>query len=380
MSSQLVEPELLPGDVCAARQSEYNTSYATKAENSNINHAIVNFAASMEQRTKTAAQTKTSMLSKMVNAITKTIPYPLVMTATYLLGHGDSWCPMRCARHDFALFQRQLLQHDDAYADQLADHTLATVRGGDNSSSDGNTDDEAGEACGSSDSGSDVADDGQDPTERQVKAIDDAVLYKHRHAALDEWSPFELTMGFTCGPVGTADSKLYELDQKLRTSVPYAHIPRLDRTKTPVIAIPQPIREHPKRPAADAPDATKEEYASWALGNFYSDRWMSKLDPCDSDATADRYDDEDLIGHTSLWSKFRRWERRKPREDKDLFAFRCIHNIELRLEARALMREDSKKARLLQRQLIDTSEEPFSEHNADHRESMVSGNDGRGDR
>ena len=93
----MAEPDLLPGDVRAALQSEYNTSYNTKSENTTLNHAVVHLAADMEARTKTAAQTKTSVLSKMMHAITKTVPYPLVMSATYLLGYDDSWCPMRVA-------------------------------------------------------------------------------------------------------------------------------------------------------------------------------------------------------------------------------------------------------------------------------------------
>ena len=120
----MVEPELLPGDVRASLQSEYNTSYNTKSENTSLNHVVVHLAAAMENRVKTVAQTKTSVLSKMMNAITKTIPYPLVMSAAYLLGFGDSWCPMRVARHDFYLFQRSLLEHQDPYDDLLADHTF----------------------------------------------------------------------------------------------------------------------------------------------------------------------------------------------------------------------------------------------------------------
>lgn len=121
---QLVEPELLPGDVRAAMQSEYNTSYNTKADNTTLNQAVVQLAASIGGEHKTTARAKTSVLSKMMNAITKTIPYPLVMSAAYILGHGDSWCPMRCAKHDFSLFQRPMLQHRSMYDDQVADHAF----------------------------------------------------------------------------------------------------------------------------------------------------------------------------------------------------------------------------------------------------------------
>lgn len=105
-------------------QSEYNTSYNTKADNTSLNQAVVQLAASIDGEQKNVARAKTSVLSKMMNAMNKTIPYPLVMCSAYLLGHGDSWCPMRCAKHDFALFQRPLLQHRSIYDDQVADHTV----------------------------------------------------------------------------------------------------------------------------------------------------------------------------------------------------------------------------------------------------------------
>lgn len=119
---QLVEPELLPADVRSAMQSEYNTSYNTKADTSSLNEAVIEIAASMS--TKTASRAKTSVLSKMVNSINKTIPYPLVMSAAYLLGHGDSWCPMKTAKHDFGLFERGLRKQLSPYEDQNADHTF----------------------------------------------------------------------------------------------------------------------------------------------------------------------------------------------------------------------------------------------------------------
>lgn len=121
---QLVEPELLPADVRAAMQSEYNTSYNTKADTSTLNQAVIQIASSISTHQKTPTQTKTSVLSKMVNSLNKTIPYPLVMSAAYLLGHGDSWCPMKTVKHDFGLFQRSLQHRVSAYEDISADHTF----------------------------------------------------------------------------------------------------------------------------------------------------------------------------------------------------------------------------------------------------------------
>lgn len=162
-------------------------------------------------------------------------------------------------------------------------------------------------------------------------------------------------MGFTCSQDSTGDSKLFPLQGDLGRTSGYAHKPRLDRAKRPVITIPQQLKEHPKRPSPDAPADLKEEYAAWALGNFFSDRLMHKLQPEDRDIEDDAYDGEDLRGATSVWSMFRRWERRRPRGDKDTFALRCIRNIDLRAEARSRMREDSNKMRVLRRQLNNES-------------------------
>lgn len=160
-----------------------------------------------------------------------------------------------------------------------------------------------------------------------------------------------MTMGFVCSKDVTGDSKLFPLQGDLGSASGYSNKPRLDRSKRPVLYIPQQIKEHPKRPSDDAPADMKEDYAAWALGNFYSNRLMHKLQPEDFDSHADKYDGEDLRGATTLWSLFRRWERRRPRDDRDKFALRCIANIELRATARTLMREDSNKMRVLRRQL-----------------------------
>jgi hypothetical protein len=337
--SQLVEPELLPGDVRASLQSEYNTSYNTKSDNIELNQAVV-FVASTIDRKRTTAQVKTSVLSKMVNALTKTIPYPLVMSAAYLLGFGDSWCPIQTARHDFALFQRRLLQRDIPYDNNLVDHVFAEVESSDND------EDDDGEAA---------SDDGR----TSVKAIDAAMQYRHRHASLDDWSPFELTMGFVFGAADTEEATLFPLSGPFEGRG-YAHRPRRNRARQLAMVVPQPGKEHPRRPAEDAPPTVREEYAAWALGNFYSDRLMDKLAPTDA---------ADADGSVSLWGQFRRWENSRPRGDKDEFALRCISNIELRLEARSLMGRDSKQLRLLRRQILETAEDAGGDIGTDHDSS-----------
>jgi len=345
---QLTEPELVAADVRAVLQSEYNTAYNTKNETTGINQTVVNVAAGMEHRGRSLARNKTTVLSKMLNAINKTIAYPLVMSSAYLLGYGDAWCPTRFARHDFALFQRECLGLADPYADGTVDHVLVADSDGDGQLSASEAEDSA--SVDSGDDGDSNYGDAQfaaAPPQR-IAAIDAGMMYHHRSDALSDWSPFEVTMAFTCDKPSTADAKLFPLKRNIgRGGVLLAHKPRVDKSKRPAVAIPQPTREHPRRPADDASSDVKQQYAAWALGNFFSDRRMAMLRPGDDDDATTR-------GKSDLWSMFRRWERRLPRGEKDEFALQCINNVELRLKARALMRDDCKHARLLRRQLLDT--------------------------
>lgn len=113
----------------------------------------------------------------------------------------------------------------------------------------------------------------------KLRAIDASFLYNHRHSSLSDWSPFEMTMGFIGGQDDTGDAKLFPLRDDIELTAGYFHKPRLNRARKPVIVIPQQLKEHPKRPSSDAPSDMKEQYAAWALGNFYSDRLMHELDP-----------------------------------------------------------------------------------------------------
>lgn len=344
--AQLVEPELVPGDVRASLQSEYNTSYNTKAESTGINQAVVHIAADIAKRVRTTEQMKTSVLSKMLNAITKTIPYPLVMSASYLLGNGDSWCPMRVTPHDFAQFQRMHLEQPGPYEDTAVATEFAAP--------------DAGEAA---------------TQPRRIMVMDAVLQYKDRHPALSEWSPFELAMGFTCEKASkptekTKVSNLFQLQGELGSRCHLVHKPRRCRGGKVAMAIPQPRREHPRRPAPDALASVREDYAAWALGNFYSDRCATRLCTSISGqvcimfwvvyhaavATSRRLLTELTECHQSeptLWSRFLTWERLQPRGQKDEFAFRCLRNVELRLEARSLMRAEGSRKRLLQRQILN---------------------------
>ena len=339
---QLTEPQLVAADVRAVLQSEYNTAYNTKNETTGINQTVVNVTAGMEKRGRNLARDKTTVLSKMLNAINKTIAYPLVMSSAYLLGYGDSWCPSRFARHDFFLFQRELMgqQVAELYGDGIADHVLVAE-------SDGET--AATERIGDENDGADCDAEVAGGSSKHFAAVDATMMYQRRSDALSDWSPFELTMGFTCDKATTADARLFPFKRHAGRGgrVLLAHKPRMDRSRRPAIAIPQPTREHPRRPADNADEEVKKQYAAWALGNFYSDRLLALLAPGDDDCVS-------TFGKSDLWSMFLRWERRQPRGEKDAFAMRCIHNIELRLKARALMRDENKHGRILRQELLAT--------------------------
>jgi hypothetical protein len=112
-------PSLPPAHVRAYIASEYNTSYATKAEDSKLNPALVKLAANMQ--TKTVQQQKRSVLAKSINALGSTMHYGTVIAASYLLGNNDSWYPMRDVMHDFDAFAGLML---DRAADLFADERM----------------------------------------------------------------------------------------------------------------------------------------------------------------------------------------------------------------------------------------------------------------
>jgi hypothetical protein len=297
--------------------SEYNTSYNTKAENTTLNHAVVHVAAALANRTKTPDQIKTTVLTKMSNSINKTIPYPLVMCASYIAGNNDSWCPMKFEKHDFRQFQRGVLNQPSTYDDATEAHTF-------------------------------TANDEQDDTAPlgTIRAMDAVAWYTHRNAALYNWSPVEVTMGFKCDVWdATEASKEFKLTSPFMNK---SHKPRFNRAKEPVPVIPQGFAEHPIKPASDASSELKESFAAWALGNFYS---VPKIN---------------LLDGNTLWDKYHFWRANPQRGAKDKFAFCYIDNIQNRLEARALMTGNNSKYRVFQRQVratVDPSGNPDNHGN-----------------
>ena len=330
-------PDLMAAEVAAAMQSEYSTKYNTKSDSTDVNSQFLHVAAMVQDGALSPERRKTSLLCKMVNAINKTISYPLVSTASYVMMDGDAWFPLRTSKFDFTRFQRDLRRAQEAnpYEDEGTDCTL--TRGREHAHDDTDTAmDDSGDA------------EGAHP--RRVEAVDDLTMYRCRNGALADWSPFEMCMAFECGPARTASANALELSASFPASVKYGHNPYTHVDHTPAIRMPQFFGNAPALPDNEAPDAQKEDYAAFALGNFYPyDSLLSRLE-----------------GDT-LWAKYQDWRTREKavRPEKDTFAFRCLYNIQVHCNARAQMRMESKKARV-QRKVL--------------RQALLRRNGGDGDR
>ncbi len=139
-------------------------------------------------------------------------------------------------------------------------------------------------------------------------------------------------MAFECVKASTSASRqllLQPAHPRSSGTVPWGHNPRA------TLRLPQFIREAPSRPAygVAAASADQEQYAAFALGNFYSDRKLP-----------------DLHGST-LWEKLQHWRATQPRGSLDRLAWRMLDNIQLRLDARSMMRVDAQAARVRRRLL-----------------------------
>jgi hypothetical protein len=124
LTSQDEQPVPFPANCRAAIASEYNTKYNTKGDNTRINEHTTRIAATLNDPTKTADRKKTSLLSMCLNLLNKSIAYPLVMSAYYVCGYGDSWNPMPLASMDIQAFQTDLQAHASAFVNPDVNCTL----------------------------------------------------------------------------------------------------------------------------------------------------------------------------------------------------------------------------------------------------------------
>lgn len=308
---------MIPSEVAAAMQSEYSTKYNTKSDAINLNGAMLQCASVLADKTLPIDRRSKLVLSKVQNFINKAIVYPLTMSASYVLGHGDSWCPFRTRSHDSRLFQRAVRPQPSAYD---IDHANCTIAPGNTNTS-----------PNMEDNNHDDADDGRP---RGVQGINAAVMYGCRNAALRKWSPYEMCMAFECGPANTSDALLLLVNNEFPASRLYGHKPYYDRCGKPALRIPQLYRDPPPYPDASASQDVKDDYAAWALGNFF---------PFD-----------EMLQHLeggSLWDKFQNWKSSLPRGDMDRFAMRCLDHFQHQSEARSQMCIHNKQLKI-QRRLV----------------------------
>ena len=144
--------------------------------------------------------------------------------------------------------------------------------------------------------------------------------YLARSDHLRSWSFVETEMAFSCNRIRCKASRLLPLQGTHPHASQYGHIPRSKAS----MCLPQFIRECPLMPSDTASPEEKDIWASFALGAFF---------PYDTML-------EDLEGDT-LWDKVTFWRAHKPRGDFDVFAFRCLDNIQERAIARLHIRQDA---------------------------------------
>jgi hypothetical protein len=312
---------LLSAVVAAIASSEYATKYNTKSDNTDVNASLLRVAEVLDDNNRSTPSVAAGVLRKVLHAINRTISYPLVMSASYLLGHGDHWFPMRTHKFDWGLFQRDLLDTSTLYDLDDVDHTLTRA------DEDAVDDDEAAQV--------------------RVQMINDLTSYKYRDESLESWSPYELSIAFDCVVRGTIT-----VAEGFPGGYKYGHSLRVNSAREPAQSIPQFFREPPAQPTDDAPSHLREEYAAFALGVFY---------PYDKPSYMAKLGDKS----SSLWDKYKTWRERCPRDkvlptdeqpplatdspQRDKFAFRVLDNLRDRTIARAEMKMDTKRVRAIRR-------------------------------
>ena len=278
------EPRVVDAAIASALQSEYSSKYSTKSDNTPENIRTLQVAKVLAEKNEKTART---ILTKLLNRITGSVSYPLVMLSSYLLGHGDFWFPIGTAAHNYWSFQQDLLSQQKGimYEDGEVNVTLNYVLKG-----------------------------GKTYTSATTPVTD----YKSRSPYLTQWSPVEVTMAFDLKPAKTRASRTFALIEPHPKALIHGHNPRKD------IVLPQSFSSNPARPDDAASQEDKETYAAFALGNFYP------------------YDraHNDLNG-TTLWDKYKYWVDTMPRGKADALAKTMLHNLDQSAQVRDLMKAES---------------------------------------
>jgi hypothetical protein len=309
------EPTLPDAWLASAITSEYATKYSTKADNTPFNQQMLAVAQSISEDGDAKAAKR--LISKMLNKITGSITYPLIMCASYLLGHDDRWFPGDMASHDLRAFHLNLVRREQSAGDVGGvdegeeDHTLNFVAKG-----------------------------GTTATHASSKVMD----YECRSESLAEWSPIEVTMSFEVQDKRTRAARALPLED------PHPQAGRKGHNTRANIHIPLTFCNAPVPPDPDATAEEKDAWAAWVLGNFFPYDSMLHL----------------LKGRT-LIKKYEYWRKHKIRGEADDVAFHLLDNMMLAAHAREAIRERDKATRVRRSQMRAAGLEPTStyEHGCD---------------
>lgn len=187
------------------------------------------------------------------------------MVATVLLGYGESHVSYETKAHDMRAFAAAIFPARPESEDVAVQHTrMADLDG-----------------C--------------------QHLINDVQNYLHRHPALANLSPVEMTMAFAFGAAKTKSAMQLMVKESHPLAGSHGHNPRFR------IHLAKFISPLPLRPEDDGDADAKEAYASVILANFFP------------------YNDVPLRGETK-WEKLRTWREDKPRGALDDLALRMVDN------------------------------------------------------
>jgi Helitron helicase-like domain at N-terminus len=292
------EPILPDAWLASAITSEYATKYSTKADNTPFNLQMLAMAHGISEGGN--AQAAKKLLSQMLNKLTGSITYPLIMCASYLLGHDDRWFPVATAAHDLRAFHVNFLRMEKRSVgagdieEGEQDYTLTFEPNGNKTL-----------------------------TQASSKIKD----YECRSDFLDGCSPIEIVMCYEVQGTTRASRALALKD-------PHPHAGKKGHNPKANIRIPLTFCNALVPPDVDATDEEKHEWAAWALGNFYPYDRMLNL----------------LLGDT-LIEKYAYWRANKVRGNVDAVAFQLLDNMILAAHARQAIGVRDKAERVRRSQM-----------------------------
>ena len=288
------EPDLPDEYVSAFLTTMYIHAYDFKADNVNITQPILMMSSILQDETKSQVQICRSVIAKAMNKVNGAMTYGSVFCSHLMQGYEGTVISYKTKVHDIRPFLAQFFPK----------WCVSQVR-------------ENGE---------------KEQVQLQLEQddmnachlVDDVLNYTHRHEALENLSPIEMTMAFIFDKADTKASKALLIQDGHPLAGSHGHKPR----KTNVV--PQFISNPPLRPKDNGERESQDSYAAFALSNFYSDRLIH------------------LLEGESLWDKYTYWRDNKPRNDLeevielDTLAFRMLDNAQGMAEARALKSKKGK--------------------------------------